>query len=355
MSDARVEQVVDVQIDVHLGPTDLASALRTDVRAGLTARPKSLPPKWLYDEVGSALFDEITRIDEYYPTEAEREILLARAAEMVDLAGADTIVELGSGTSDKTRALLDAARADGRLRRFVPFDVSEEFLRAAAESLAKEYPGVRVHGVVGDFDRHLDRIPAGGRRLIVFLGGTIGNYPPEPRRAFLDRLTAVMAPGDMLLLGTDLVKDPARLELAYDDPAGVTAAFILNVLRVEPRARRRLRPRCVRARGHLGRRARVGRSRAAQRHRPAGPDRRARPRRRLRGRRGAANGGFRQVPPRRCRAGAGRRRARSGGVVHRCGRRLRRQPVPQAGLARVAGNTRGLGKVESSALRFSEA
>ncbi len=158
-------------VDVHLGPEDLQAALRADIAAGLRAQPKELVPKWFYDERGSELFDQITRLVEYYPTEAEREILLTNAVELIATADADTIVELGSGTSDKTVALLDAARDHGRLTRFMPFDVSEEFLRASAGALAAKYPGLEIHGVVGDFDRHLDRIPAGGRRLVVMLGG----------------------------------------------------------------------------------------------------------------------------------------------------------------------------------------
>jgi L-histidine Nalpha-methyltransferase len=224
--------VLPVVIDVHLGPGDLAAALRSDIRAGLTALPKELPPKWLYDERGSELFDRITRLEEYYPTEAEREILATHAAAIVAVADADTIVELGAGTGDKTRALLDAARDHGRLERFIPFDVSEEFLRSTATTLAELYPGLLVHGVVGDFDRHLDLVPGGGRRMVVFLGGTIGNYAPGPRAALLARIAQGMSPGDHLLLGTDLVKDPTRLQLAYDDPGGVTAAFTKNVLRV---------------------------------------------------------------------------------------------------------------------------
>ena len=219
-------------VDVYLGPGDLQAALRADIADGLTSAPKELAPKWFYDERGSALFDQITRLEEYYPTEAEREILLTHAAALVGTADADTIVELGSGTGDKTVAILDAARDHGRLERFIPFDVSEEFLRASAATLAEKYPGLDVHGVVGDFDRHLDRIPGGGRRLVVILGGTIGNYPPIPRKNFLASIVAGMEPGDHLLLGTDLVKDVERLELAYDDPAGVTADFNKNILSV---------------------------------------------------------------------------------------------------------------------------
>jgi L-histidine N-alpha-methyltransferase len=226
------EAVIEPVIDVHLGLGDLDRALRADIHDGLTTQPKELQPKWFYDERGSDLFDQITRLAEYYPTEAEREILFTHADTIIERAGADTIVELGAGTSDKTRALLDAARVDGRLDRFIPFDVSEEFLRSTAATFAQTYPGLRVHGVVGDFDRHLERIPGGGRRLVVLLGGTIGNYQPVPRKEFLRRIVEGMRPGDRFLLGTDLVKEQSRLELAYDDPAGITAEFNKNILQV---------------------------------------------------------------------------------------------------------------------------
>ncbi|MEM9468033.1 MAG: L-histidine N(alpha)-methyltransferase [Actinomycetota bacterium] len=225
-------RVILPTVDVHLGPDDLDAALRADIRDGLTSTPKDLPPKWLYDENGSDLFDQITRLAEYYPTEAERSILLAHAADVVERTQADTIVELGSGTSDKTRALLDAATEAGTLQRFIPFDVSEAFLREAALMLAERYPGVQVHGVVGDFDRHLDRLPSGGRRLVMLLGGTIGNYPPLERKGFLTEIVRGLEPGDHVLLGTDLIKDVARMEVAYDDPQGVSAAFAKNVLAV---------------------------------------------------------------------------------------------------------------------------
>jgi L-histidine Nalpha-methyltransferase len=221
-----------VRIDVHLAPTDLNQALATDARRGLTATPKDLPPKWFYDDRGSQLFDEITRLEEYYPTRAERAILDARADEIAAASGADTLIELGSGTSEKTRLLLDALARTGQLRRFVPFDVSEMTLRDAARAIADEHPGVDVHAVVGDFERHLDRLPGGGRRLIAFLGGTIGNLPPATRAQFLREVAAGLRPGDSFLLGTDLVKDVDRLVSAYDDAAGVTAAFNANVLAV---------------------------------------------------------------------------------------------------------------------------
>lgn len=219
-------------VDVHLDSSDIESALRVDVRRGLTADPKDLPPKWFYDQAGSALFDEITRLEEYYPTRAEREILLREAESIIDIAAADTFVELGAGTSDKTRALLDAATSHGQLSRFIPFDVSEEFLRETSSKLAEEYPSISIHGVVGDFDHHVELIPKGGTRLVAMLGGTIGNYGPEARANFLRSLVSTMKSGDHLLLGTDLVKDPDRLVRAYDDKSGVTAAFNKNVLSV---------------------------------------------------------------------------------------------------------------------------
>jgi len=210
----------DVTVDVHLAPHAMARALEADVRAGLVTTPKTLPPKWFYDDRGSELFDEITRLPEYYPTRTERSILVEHARDIAELTKADTLVELGSGTSEKTRLLLDALRDAGTLERFVPFDVSEQTLREAAAAVAREYPGVRVHAVVGDFEHHLGDLPGGGTRLVAFLGSTIGNLAPEPRAQFLHDLAATLTPGDALLLGTDLVKDVDRLVAAYDDAAG---------------------------------------------------------------------------------------------------------------------------------------
>jgi L-histidine Nalpha-methyltransferase len=206
--------------------------LRADARAGLTASPKVLPPKWFYDEEGCRLFDEITRLPEYYPTRSERVILARHAGDIAARTSADTLVELGSGTSEKTRLLLEALSAHGSLRRFVPFDVSEPTLRDAASAIELDYPSVDVHAVVGDFERHLDRLPGGGTRLVAFLGSTIGNLDPDGRARFYRSIAAGLAPDDALLLGTDLIKDPRRLEAAYDDSAGVTAAFNRNVLSV---------------------------------------------------------------------------------------------------------------------------
>ena len=220
------------RVEVHLTPDDLRAAMLADVSAGLTAAPKELPPKWFYDERGSQLFDEITRLPEYYPTRRERSILDDQAGFIARFTGADTVIELGSGTSEKTRILLNAFRDGGSLRRFTPFDVSEATLRRAASKLAIDFPTVEVRGVVGDFEHHLHTLPGGGRRLIAFLGGTIGNFAPKPRAEFLAALSAAMVPGDALLLGTDLIKSEHRMVAAYDDGRGVTAEFNRNVLRV---------------------------------------------------------------------------------------------------------------------------
>ncbi|MGY1815114.1 L-histidine N(alpha)-methyltransferase [Blastococcus sp. SYSU D00820] len=221
-----------VSLTSHLAPDEARAALRADALAGLTATPKSLPPRWFYDERGSELFDEITRLPEYYPTRAERAVLTAHADAIAAASGAEVLVELGSGTSEKTRLLLTALRDAGTLRRFVPFDIDPSVLAAAGEAITAEYPGVEVDAVVGDFTRHLSRLPRAGRRVVAFLGSTIGNLEPAERAAFLGELAGTLRPGDSFLLGTDLVKDPARLVRAYDDAAGVTAAFNRNVLAV---------------------------------------------------------------------------------------------------------------------------
>jgi L-histidine N-alpha-methyltransferase len=221
-----------VTIERHIEPSAHIEALRADVLAGLTATPKALPPKWFYDERGGELFDEITRLPEYYPTRTERGLLESHAGEIAALSGADTLVELGSGTSEKTRLLLGALRAQGTLRRFVPFDVDGSVLRAAGYAISQEFDGLPVHAVVGDFERDLSALPTDGRRMTAFLGSTIGNLEPASRASFLATLRSTMSAGDTFLLGIDLVKDPARLVAAYDDSAGVTAEFNRNVLAV---------------------------------------------------------------------------------------------------------------------------
>lgn len=205
------------------------AALRADVLHGLTRTPKTLPPKWFYDAHGSELFDRITELPEYYPTRAEREILLGRAGEIAAASGARTLVELGSGSSDKTRHLLDALT---ELDTYVPVDVSESALRQAGEALIAERPGLGVHALIADFTGGLALPGTPGPRLVAFLGGTIGNLLPAERATFLASVRSLLSPGDALLLGTDLVKAESVLVPAYDDAAGVTAAFNKNVLTV---------------------------------------------------------------------------------------------------------------------------
>ncbi|MFF0200660.1 L-histidine N(alpha)-methyltransferase [Streptomyces sp. NPDC005017] len=208
------------------------AALRADVLHGLTARPKTLPPKWFYDAHGSDLFEQITELPEYYPTRAEREILLGRSGEIAAALPARTLIELGSGSSDKTRHLLAALTS---LETYVPVDVSESALAQAGESLVEEFPGLAVHGLIADFTAGMSLPDTPGPRLLAFLGGTIGNLLPAERAAFLASVRALLSPGDALLLGTDLVKDEGVLVRAYDDAAGVTAAFNKNVLTVVDR------------------------------------------------------------------------------------------------------------------------
>lgn len=223
------------RIDRNLTADDLDKALRDDVAEGLTAHPKRLPPKWFYDEHGSALFEDITRLPEYYPTRAERAILERRSDEIARAADAVTLIELGSGSGVKTRLLLDALGRHGPLKHFVPVDVSGDFLADSARRVADDHPGLDVHAVVGDFEQHLGLLPVGehdGRRMLAVLGSTIGNQAPAERAVFLRDVRGALDPGDTLLLGADLVKDPARLVAAYDDAQGVTAAFDRNVLSV---------------------------------------------------------------------------------------------------------------------------
>jgi len=222
-----------VRVESFLGDGEERS-LADDVLDGLTRPFKELPPKHFYDSRGAELFDQICDLPEYYPTRAERSILTRSAGEIAALTRAAELVELGSGTAAKTRVLLDALHASGTLQRYVPLDVTEAMVRDCAAELIEEYPGLSVHGVVGDFERHLDRVPAAtdGPRLLAFLGGTIGNFPPGSRRRLLRQIGELLRPGDHLLMGTDLVKDPKVLEAAYNDGEGVTAEFNRNLLHV---------------------------------------------------------------------------------------------------------------------------
>jgi L-histidine N-alpha-methyltransferase len=232
-----MKSVLDTEaivIESWLSETEERS-LANDVLDGLTRPFKELPPKHFYDSRGSELFERICQQPEYYPTRSERSILESRAAEIVAATGAGELVELGSGAADKARILLDAMAEAGTLCRYVPLDVSEVVVRDAAAQLVDEHPDLRVHGVIGDFERHLDRVPAaidGVPRIVALLGGTIGNFPPGTRRRLLRAIGALLGPEDRLLLGTDLVKDPSVIEAAYDDAAGVTAEFNRNVLHV---------------------------------------------------------------------------------------------------------------------------
>ena len=222
----------DITVEVHLPPGGPLSGMAADVRAGLTKPFKELSPRYFYDERGSELFEEITALPEYYPSRCERAILTEHGADICAAAGDPaTLIELGSGSAAKTRVLLDAMAEAGCLGAYAPVDISEEITRSTAESVAGEY-GITVHGLVCDFERDLERIPLEGPRVIAFLGGTIGNFEPQQRASFLSRVANLLGPDDHFLLGTDLVKDRATLEAAYDDSAGVTAAFNKNALAV---------------------------------------------------------------------------------------------------------------------------
>jgi L-histidine N-alpha-methyltransferase len=226
---ATAEQI---EIEVHLAEGGALAGMAEDVREGLSCPFKELPPKYIYDERGSELFEQITELPEYYPTRAERAILTGAASEIVAAASPTTLIELGSGAAAKTRTVLDAMRDAGSLETYVPVDISEEITRRVAAELVAEYGDLRVHGIICDYETHLERVPREEGALIAFLGGTIGNFKPGPRRSFLARIATLMYPGDRFLLGTDLVKDRETLEAAYNDSAGVTAEFNKNVLNV---------------------------------------------------------------------------------------------------------------------------
>ena len=219
-------------IDAYVDEGGMLDSMAEDVRLGLTAEPKRLSPKYFYDDAGSELFEQITCLPEYYPTRAERALLEEFADELMRTVRPQQIVELGSGSSVKTRVLLGVSSAPEYLTQYVPFDVSRGIVEEAAERLLPDFPFLSIHGVIGDFGHHLSKIPAAtGKRLILFLGGTIGNLDPDERTAFLTQVAGMLGPEDRLLIGLDLVKDPATIEAAYNDSAGVTAAFNRNMLR----------------------------------------------------------------------------------------------------------------------------
>jgi L-histidine N-alpha-methyltransferase len=229
--------VLPYTVDVHIDEFALEKALAADALRGLTASPKWLPPKYFYDALGSALFERITTLPEYYLTRAEEEILAARAGALMQAIDPRDIVEVGAGAARKIRYLLEARKGARAPLRYVPVDVDAQTMREAARRLLGDYAGLRIHGVVGDFERHLLHVPpADGRRLVIFLGSTIGNLDPPARLEFLAQVRSLLRPGDRFLLGMDLLKDRAALEAAYDDGAGVTREFNRNVLRVVNRA-----------------------------------------------------------------------------------------------------------------------
>ncbi|WP_235032195.1 L-histidine N(alpha)-methyltransferase [Actinacidiphila yanglinensis] len=219
-------------LDDRLPADYFTTTLHADVTGGLTAVPRTLPPKWFYDKRGSDLFEQITKLPEYYPTRAEQEILVRRAPEIAEATGAATLIELGSGSSRKTRLLLDALTAGGTLRRYAPLDVSASALEEAGRAICADYPGLTVSATVADFESGIPLSDEPGPRLLAFLGSTIGNFDRPQRAAFYRTLAHSLSSDDMLLLGADLVKDPAVLVRAYDDAAGVTAEFDKNVLHV---------------------------------------------------------------------------------------------------------------------------
>jgi L-histidine N-alpha-methyltransferase len=226
---ARTDSSITIDIPLTREDPDL---LKSQITRGLLANPKTLPSKLFYDERGSTLFEQICELPEYYQTRTEHQLLTRCADEIVALSGAEELVELGSGAATKTRVLLDAMTKVDQLRYFVPFDVDESIVRRVSEELVQEYPGLQVHGVVGDFLFHLEHIPEGGRRLVVILGGTIGNLPSAAAQEFLATVNTEMASGDYFLLGVQLITDRARLEAAYNDSQGITAKFNKNIIRV---------------------------------------------------------------------------------------------------------------------------
>jgi len=229
----RTHEVLPWRLDCHVAAGDDVAA-GDELRAGLTAARPWISARWFYDDAGCDLFVRITDLDEYYQTRTEQQILDSAMNEIVATYGCDELVEIGSGAARKTRSILDCMERSGSLRRYIPFDISPGIIATSAGDIAAAYPGTRVHGIAGDFSRHLSRIPrrpADGRRLVAFLGGTIGNLEPAGRRTMVRRLARLLRPGDALLLGTDLAHDPEVLVRSYDDAEGVTAAFNRNMIR----------------------------------------------------------------------------------------------------------------------------
>lgn len=219
-----------ITLALHDVGVDHRRVLIEDVRRGLSDSPKHLPSRYFYDERGCELFDAITRLPEYYLTRAEESLLRRHADDIVQATQPASLVEIGAGSCRKSSLVIDAARRLGYGHDFVPFDISEEVVRAAAGDLVSRFPGLHVYGMVGDFEKHLAAIPRLGRQLVLFLGSTIGNLEPDERILFLSQVRALLEPEDAFLLGVDLVKDVEVLHAAYNDTQGVTAAFNRNLL-----------------------------------------------------------------------------------------------------------------------------
>ncbi|MDR4494780.1 MAG: L-histidine N(alpha)-methyltransferase [Nitrospirales bacterium] len=226
---SRTDTSITIDIPLTRESPDLLNA---QITGGLLGCPKTLPSKLFYDEHGSTLFEQICELPEYYQTRTEHQLLTRWADEIVSLTGAEELVELGSGAATKTRVLLDAMTKAEQLRYYVPFDVDETIVRRVSEELIQEYPGLQIHGVVGDFLVHLEHIPEGGKRLVVILGGTIGNLSMQAAKEFLTAVNSEMASGDFFLLGLQLIADRERMEAAYNDTQGITAKFNKNIIRV---------------------------------------------------------------------------------------------------------------------------
>lgn len=224
VDDAEIE-VVDL-----LGEIDARAVMLGEVRRGLLSTRKELPPKYFYDRKGSQLFERICELPEYYQTRTEGALLASMIGDVVDQYAPRALVELGSGSSTKTRVILDALRRKGSLQEYAPIDISREILLESARALRKDYDGLRVRPVVADFEHTFPVLDAPAPALVIFLGGTIGNFDPEAAQELLSAMHAAMRPGDLFLLGVDLVKSPSILNPAYNDSAGVTADFNRNVL-----------------------------------------------------------------------------------------------------------------------------
>ncbi len=235
MRGAAIDADGQFLLEVHLNGIAEDDGAVGEIVRGLLSTPRTVSPKYFYDSVGCGLYEQITELDEYYQARTEIGILVDAVDGIMARHRPTELVELGSGSSRKTRVLLDALERTGTGHRYMPFDVSEEALREAGAALVAAYPSLEVRAIAGDFDHQLREVPrphAGTRRMVAFLGGTIGNIAPERRGMFLGDVAAMLGSGDTLLMGVDLDTNPERTRRAYDDAMGVTAAFNRNILAV---------------------------------------------------------------------------------------------------------------------------